>query len=124
MKPTLAFATLITIGLLMSCGGRSSPLSLAVQPATASATYFGITGEFEDAILTATLSNGDAPTGLQWKTSDPSCIVIAGTNANSVDIACSAECANGDDEFKTATITATAQGLTGTSSVSCTWTYL
>jgi hypothetical protein len=118
-QPLLATLVLIaTCSLALSCGGGSmaQPLSLIVQPASASAFTNYATGYYQGATLTATLSNGAIPTGVQWKTSN-ACVAV-NNNANTTTVICNFSCSGA----ATATITATAQGLTGTSSVTCTWT--
>ena len=92
--------------------------TLKVQPASASAFTDFANGTYQGAVLTATLSNGQVPTDLHWTTNVP-CIATGNDLANTTTVICNFTCGGGT---ATATITATAQGLTGTSSVTRTWT--
>ncbi len=112
----LAIAVLIAIcSLVLSCGGGG--LSLAVEPASASIFTDYSNGTYQGVVLTATLSNGAVPTGLQWKTSQ-ACVAVGNNTQNTTTVICNFTCGIGT---MTATITASAQGLTGKSSVTCTW---
>jgi hypothetical protein len=117
-RPSLAiFALVITCLTGLSCGGGSM-LSLSLQPAAASISTNYEQGTYSDVVLTATLSNGTVPTDVQWKTS-VGCVAIDPTRTqNTNTVVCNFTCGPGTAK---ATITATAQGLTGTSSVTCTW---
>jgi hypothetical protein len=123
MKQTLSLVMLIAVGLfLLNCGGGTMgqpPLSLSVQPASATAFTDFASGTYQGALLTATLSNGAVLTSVTWKTS-AACVAIDPTITKSTTtVICNFTCGPGT---ATATITATAQGLTGKSSVTCTWT--
>src|SRR5579859_655533 len=119
MKRTFLIAVLIATGLfILNCGGSgSTPLSLNVQPAAASAFTDFTNGTYQAVGLTATLSSGQMPTGLKWTTNIP-CVAVGSSIGNTATVVCNFTCGGGP---ATATITATAQGLTGTSSVTCTW---
>jgi hypothetical protein len=109
------FLLVITMAVLaVSCGGQ---LSLNVQPPTASASTNYQTNTYQPVVLTAILSNGQTPIGLQWKSSDE-CVDVGNNVENIATVVCSFTCGAGT---ATATITATAQGLTGHSTVTCTW---
>ena len=70
----LTMSVLIAMGsLLLSCGGGE--LSLAVKPASASIFTDYTNGTYQGVELTAALSNGAVPTGLQWKTSQ-ACVAV------------------------------------------------
>jgi hypothetical protein len=93
-------------------------LSLGVQPASASAfTNLG-NGSYQGVTLTATLSNGAVPASVQWKTSAACVAIVPQQTKNTNTVICNFTCGPGT---ATATISATAQGLTGTSSITCTW---
>ena len=119
MKQTLSFVMLIGVGLfLLSCGGGSMGQSLSVQPASATAFTNFATGFYQGVTLTATLSNGAVPASVTWKTSAPCVAIDPAITKNTTTVICNFTCGG----TATATITATAQGLTGKSSVTCTWT--
>jgi len=104
-------AAVLIGGLLIGCGGSSSqPPTLIVQPASASASTNITFGTFQTVVLTATLNNNMAPTSVQWTTSD-GCVAVASQIQNTATIACNLTCAGNP---RTATITASAEGLRGT----------
>ena len=112
----LGILALTSICLLVSCGGGSTPLSLSVQPATSDIFTSFEDGTYTSAVLTATLSNGTVPANIQWKTSN-ACIAPGDFLNNTATVVCNFTCGG----MGTATIRATAQGLSGTATVNCTW---
>ena len=112
----LIVALLVTCSSVLSCGGEG-PLSLSVEPAFADASTNYQTGTYQSVVLTAILSNGEQPSGVQWTTSDP-CVAVGNDIADTTTVVCNFTCPG---PTATAVITATAQGQTGMSSVTCTW---
>src|ERR1700731_580036 len=111
------FSAIIIISCLLtvSCGGRggmAAPLVLAVNPAAARASPDFTLQQFTPAVLTATLSDGTIPTNIQWTTTN-GCIAPSSNLQNTTTVVCNFTCGTGS---ATATITATAQGLTGKAS--------
>lgn len=93
------------------------PLVLSVSPASARASTDFSLNQFTPALLTATLSDGTIPTDIQWATTD-ACIAPGNNVQNTTTVVCNFTCGTGS---ATATITATAQGLTAAAKVACTW---
>lgn len=121
-RPLLAIVALIVASsFVLSCGGGSGPLTLSVKPATASISTNLQTGQIELVTLQAVLSNGQSPTNVQWTTSN-AYVGIGGImtgNPTTTVAGCNIQGEAG--WVITATITAAAQGLTGTASVTCSW---
>ena len=104
-------ALIVMISPALSCGGGGPQLSLTVIPPSAELTSIG--GDLEQETLKAVLSDGVMPSNVRWTTSD-ACVPV---NQSGV-VVCNGPltCAEGTI---VATITATAQGLKGTSSITC-----
>jgi hypothetical protein len=121
MRRPLSVIAIIVAGVLASgCGsngGGDLPLTLTVQPESASAYTDYTNSTYQGAVLSAVLSNGLAPTSVLWQTSD-ACVAVGNYIANTTTVICNFTCPKGT---KTATITATAQTLTASSSVTCAW---
>ncbi len=126
MMHRMKLAVLMTLALLaaclpiLSCGSGSSaqaPFALIVTPQSADIWTDAQSGDYLDAVLTATLSNGQAPTSVQWMSSN-ACIAPGGFVKNTATVTCSFTCGSGTE---TATLTATGQGFDGTSTITCTW---
>jgi hypothetical protein len=98
-------------------GGGKAPLVLGVTPSSANIFVDFEAGTFSSATLTATLSDGTIPTDVQWTTSQGCVAISPNTNTNTVSVVGNRTCGG----VVTSTITATAQGLTGNSSVTCTF---
>ncbi|MGO8796687.1 MAG: hypothetical protein ACLQLC_17830 [Candidatus Sulfotelmatobacter sp.] len=115
-------ALIAACSLVLNCGGGSSgPLTLAVKPSVAAINTDVQTGQIQLVTLQAVLSSGQSPTDVQWSTSN-SYVGVGGIetgNPTTTDVGCNIQGLPG--WVITATITATAQGLTGTASVTCTW---
>lgn len=109
--------------LELSCGGRggtgSMTSQLVIQPAGASIFTNYALGTYQTAPLTALFTDGSVPTNVQWKTTNGCVAVDTQRTQNTNTVVCNFTCPGG---VITATITATAQGSTGSSSVTCTWT--
>jgi hypothetical protein len=122
MLPVVKSQILVLAALILallsslSCGSNSQP-TLNVEPRVASAWTNYEDGTVKAVDLTATLSNGAVPTGVQWTTSD-GCVAIDPSRTQDTNtVVCNFTC----DGSRTGVITATAQGISGTSTVSCTW---
>ena len=112
----LAMTLLIAMcSFLLSCGGGS--MGLTVLPGSSNIFTDLTHGTYLSALLTATRSDGSAPTGLQWK-SDNACVLVGNNIQNTTTAICNFTCRAGTIK---ATITATAKGRTGESVVVCTW---
>ena len=118
-----AVKVIVPIGLLvllaavsLGCGGAGMP-SLTVQPATASGYTDYETGLYQAVVLTAKLSNGQMPSGLTWSTDHP-CVAVGNPVQNTETVVCNFTCGTGT---QTATITASSEGMTAHSTVTCTW---
>lgn len=120
-RPLLGVALLTFVGsVMLNCGsGKNSVpvFALIVRPESASIWTNEKTNEYLNVALTAVLNNDQPPANVQWSTSD-ACVAPGGPVKNTTTVVCSFSCNKGPT---TAIITATAQGLTGTSSVTCTW---
>ncbi len=120
-RPLLGMAGLMLVGLLtLNCGSgkKSVPVfALIVRPESASIWTNERTNEYLDVVLAAVLNNDQPPATVQWTTTE-ACVAPGGFFDNTTTVICSFSCNRGPT---TATITATAQGFTATSSVKCTW---
>lgn len=122
MKKTYLVALTIAAAFVLGCGGGGGGgLSLSITPRSSTATTNVEFGEIGGVTLQAVLSNGEAPTNVQWSSNAPlvgvSFPVVGEPEA--ADVGCSLEGPSGGTV--TATITATSQGLTGTATVVCNW---
>lgn len=97
--------------------GSHPPTSLLVSPSSASVFYNLQTGTLTNAQLTAVFNDGSVPSSVQWS-SDQGCVEV-GNGQSTVVVACNGLCGTVNTGYYAATITATAQGLSGTSSVNC-----
>lgn len=101
----------------LSCGGGEEA-RLSIEPASATA-YTDYTNGFYQAVpLTAVLSNGQIPMGVQWKTTHGCVAINPDLHGETNTAVCNFTCPIGT---LTADITATAQGKTGKSRITCTW---
>jgi hypothetical protein len=120
MRHSLYVIAIIVASLPASgCGsnGGGEPLTLTVQPESASAYTNYTNSTYQSAVLSAVLSNGLAPNSVLWQTTD-ACVAVGNYIANTTTVVCNFTCPKGT---RTGTITATAQTLTASSSVTCTW---
>jgi hypothetical protein len=122
MARNLGRIFVLTITLLLGCGGGSRSLSISADGST-QLTLDLATGLYHGVTLSAKFSDGTTPSSVSWSSS-MGCIGVRGpvsgpggvTYENEADAACNFTC--GDGTYN-GTITAGAQGLTGTIAVSC-----
>jgi hypothetical protein len=114
----------LTLTLLLGCGGGGGSKSLSVSADGPTQLTLNLgTGFFHGVTLSAKFSDGTTPSSVSWSSS-AGCIGVSGpvsgpggvTFENEADAVCNFTC--GDGTYN-GTITAAAEGLTGTIGVSC-----
>ena len=112
MKRSLyATAAVLALPVLVSCGGSS--LTLTVLPSATTLdvdTYGSGYSNFPYVQLQPRLSNGATPSGMQW-TSSAACVPVNKTGQ----VNCNVTCAG----VVTSTVTASANGVSGSATVTC-----
>lgn len=110
----IGLATIATLG----CGGGEMGRTLTITPPAPSITTNNLSGKFGVVVLNAKFSDGTVPTNVHWSGGNE-CIPIDKTEVGSSNLAmCNLMCSGTSSVI----ISATAEGVTGTSKVTCTWT--
>lgn len=123
MARNLGSIFVLTLTLLLGCGGGGSKsLSISADGSLPLTLDLG-TGFYHGVTLSAKFSDGTTPSSVSWSSS-VGCIGVSGpvsgpggvTYENEADAGCNFGC--GDGTYN-GTITAAAEGLTGTIAISC-----
>jgi hypothetical protein len=117
LRLSTLLSILTVLMFTLNCGSGTST-TLLVKPPTGNAETNFTDGTYTTLGLDAVFSDGKVPTSVKWETS-AACVALDPNNNTSSHtfVACNFTCGG----KITATITATAEGKSGHSTVTCTW---